>query len=74
MYTGRADGGIMNTRFSDPVIEEVRSIRKAVVQICAEKHEDYYSHLIVLQERYRDRTVSFVSKSDSDSRYGTGIA
>ena len=64
----------MNTRFADPVVEEVRSIRKAVVQVCAEKHEDYYSHLITLQERHRERMVSFVSKSDSDSRYGSGVA
>jgi len=59
----------MITRFSDPVVEEVRAIRNGIVLMCAEKHEDYYSHLIALQERYRDRTVSFRAKSDSDSSY-----
>ncbi len=52
----------MSITFSDPVIEEVRAIRKSVVQKCADMHEDYYAHLIVLQESYRERTVSFPAK------------
>jgi hypothetical protein len=54
----------MRDRFSDPVVEEVRAIRKAVVHECAEKHEDYYSHLIAIQEIYCERTVSFLAKLD----------
>ncbi|MEI6207050.1 MAG: hypothetical protein WCP20_09725 [Desulfuromonadales bacterium] len=58
----------MTTRFSDPVVDEVRAIRKGIIQDCAEKHEDYYSHLIALQEHYHGRTVSFAAKSDSEQR------
>ena len=58
----------MSAKFLDPVVEEVRAIRKAVVQVCAEKHEDYYSHLIVLQENYRERTVSFLAEPDIEKR------
>ncbi len=63
----------MNAKFSDPVIEEVRAIRKSVIQMCAEKHEDYYSHLIALQESYRERTVSFLAESDSEKRKKYGV-
>jgi len=58
----------MKNKFSDPVVEEMRAIRKAVVQVCAEKNEDYYSHLIALQESFHERTVSFLATSDIEHR------
>lgn len=54
----------MNVKFIDPVVEEVRDFRKGIVQVCAEKNEDYYSHLIALQCQFRERTVSFMAKPD----------
>ncbi len=41
----------------DPIIEELREIRKNIEEECERKGKSYYDHLLDVQEQYKDRLV-----------------
>jgi hypothetical protein len=41
----------------DPIIRELRKIRKEIEEECQKKGESYYDHLLKVQEQYKDRLV-----------------
>ncbi len=43
--------------FDDPIVEEVRKIRRQIEEECNNDFKAYYEHLLALQEKYRKRLV-----------------
>lgn len=41
----------------DPIIKELREVRKKIEQECESKGQSYYDHLLELQKKYKDRLV-----------------
>ncbi|MCP4155852.1 MAG: hypothetical protein GY757_49465 [bacterium] len=42
----------------DPIIQELRDIRKNIETECEKKGQTYFSHLLDVQEKYKERVVS----------------
>ena len=43
--------------FDDPIIKEVREIRRKIEAECHNDLNAYYEHLLTFQQKYRDRLV-----------------
>ena len=41
----------------DPIVEEVRKVRREIEAECGNDGRKYYAHLIELQRKYADRLV-----------------
>ena len=48
----------------DPIIEEVRQIRRKIESDCEDDPKRFYEHVQELQEKYRDRLVQRKPKPD----------
>ncbi|MCP5051485.1 MAG: hypothetical protein GY940_30235 [bacterium] len=46
----------------DPIIEELREIRKHIEDECKNKNQSYFDHLQEVQEQYKDRLVDTAQK------------
>ena len=42
---------------NDPIIEELRQIRREIEKSCENDSEKFYLHLLEVQDKYRDRLV-----------------
>jgi hypothetical protein len=41
----------------DPIIEEVREVRRIIEAECNDDADKYYQHLLDVQEKYKNRLV-----------------
>ena len=41
----------------DPIVEEIRKIRRDIEQECKQDSEAYFAHLLDIQQKYADRLV-----------------
>jgi hypothetical protein len=55
MYSRRTYGGFQMNQ--DPIIQELRKIRKDIEEDCQKRGESYFDHLLKVQEQYKDRLV-----------------
>jgi hypothetical protein len=51
----------------DPIIQEIREIRKKIEEECQQKGQTYYDHLLEVQEKYKDRLTGHDSISQSET-------
>jgi hypothetical protein len=42
----------------DPIIQELRDIRKKIEEECKKKGQTYFDYLLEVQEKYKDRLVT----------------
>jgi len=47
----------------DPIIHELRNIRKDIEEECKRKGQSYFNHLLEIQEKYKDRLATDELKS-----------
>lgn len=43
--------------YKDPIVEEVRQIRREIERQCGSSPDEYYEHLRRLQQQWQDRLV-----------------
>jgi hypothetical protein len=43
--------------FRDPIVEEVRQIRRKIESECEDDGQKYYEHIRKMQEKHRERLV-----------------
>lgn len=46
----------------DPIIQELRDIRKNIEEECKKNNQSYFSHLLEVQDKYKDRLVDDIGK------------
>ncbi len=49
--------------FKDPIIEEIRKIRREIEEECSNDPQKYFEHIQKLQESYKHRLISRKPKS-----------
>jgi hypothetical protein len=59
-YPRGTDGGVMER---DPIVEEVRRVRREIEAECGNDAQKYFEHLTELQKQYTDRLVCLGPKS-----------
>ncbi len=53
---------------NDPIIQELRGIRRAIEEECERKGQTYFDYLLEVQEKYKDRLIGHVvDETDSIS-------
>ena len=50
---------------NDPIIQELRDIRKEIENECDKKGQTYYDHLWEIQEHYQDKLVEDFPRSQN---------
>ena len=56
----------MNTKQADPVIDEVREVRKRISKDFGHDPDKLVAHYIQLQEQYRSRLIGVENSSSAD--------